>query len=122
MSLARMKEGHIPRWLVESDPSWEKAVDSNPSMLRWTKKGTNGSIAAVCSPTSMFCELVGVEESKAAGLFDPVRAIQNGVVQSKGVRDHDITKYLSSRYLNPQFGSNMSAFDPKKRWSTSRSF
>ena len=110
-----MNDGQIPRWLVESDPSWEKSVDSNLNVLKWTKKGTGGAISAVCQPTSMFCDLVGVEESKVAGLFDPRKAVENGVGQGRSIANSDLTKYLSSRYLNPQFGANISAFDPKRR-------
>jgi len=59
-------KSRIPRWLVENDPSWEKSVDSDLGMLRWTKKGTG--IQATCQPTSMFCEVVG--QTDQSGLSD----------------------------------------------------
>jgi hypothetical protein len=89
----------IPRWFVENDPSWERSIDSHLGMLKWTKRGTN--VQAVCHSTSMFCEIVG-QTSQAADLTDIV---------GRGLRDRhaalvsgidDITKYLSSRYLNPR--------------------
>jgi hypothetical protein len=59
-------KNRIPRWLVESDPSWEKSIDSNLGMLKWTKKGTG--IQATCQPASMFCEITG--QTDQAGLSD----------------------------------------------------
>jgi hypothetical protein len=86
----------IPRWLVESDPSWERSIDSSVGMLKWTKKGTG--VQATCSPTSMFCEVIGQDDAQA-GLAD----ISAGVARmgKQANLSDDITKYLSSRYLNP---------------------
>lgn len=88
----------IPRWLVENDPSWEKSIDSDLGTLRWTKKGTQ--IQAVCHPTSIFCEILG-QADQAGNISDLVgktRMDKHATLVS-GV--DDITKYLSSRYLNP---------------------
>lgn len=101
-------KSRIPRWLVESDPSWEKEVDSDLGVLKWTKKGTG--IQAICQPTSIFCEILGQEESQV-GLFDVAGTKMNkntAVASGAG----DITKYLSSRYLNP--GVNGPRFDLRK--------
>jgi len=89
----------IPRWAVENDPSWEKLTDSNQSFyLKWTKKGTD--IEAVCSPTSTYCDIVGDTRDGTGGLSDLLTSFtawNKRDVLSGG----DITKYLSSRYLNP---------------------
>lgn len=89
----------IPRWVVENDPSWEKLTDSNQSFyLKWTKKGTN--IEAVCSPTSTYCYIAGDTRDGIGGLSDLLTSFtawNKRDVLSGG----DITKYLSSRYLNP---------------------
>lgn len=86
----------IPRWLVESDPSWEKSIDSDIGTLKWTKKGTG--VQATCPPTGMFCEIVGLDDAQA-GLAD----IGAGVARmgrQANLAD-GLTKYLSSGYLNP---------------------
>jgi len=91
-------DNRIPRWLVENDPSWEKSIDSDLGTLRWTKKGTQ--IEAVCHPTSMFCDIVG-QTDQAGNISDIIgraRADRHATLVS-GI--DDITKYLSSRYLNP---------------------
>jgi hypothetical protein len=98
----------IPRWVVENDPSWEKTIDSDLGLLRWTKKGTG--ITAVCPANSMVCELRGHDQS-GAGLSDISAAVSRMQRQSaSGVGD--IAKYLSSRYLNP--GINGPRFDLRK--------
>jgi hypothetical protein len=105
------KEARIPRWLVESDPSWEKSIDSDLGMMRWTKKGTG--IQAICAPTSMFCEIVG-DSPGSAGLSDiaanmsRIGSKQANLAAGAG----DIAKYLSSRYLNPAISGPR--FDLKK--------
>ena len=100
----------IPRWLVENDPSWERSIDSDLPMLKWTKKGTQ--VQAVCHPTSMFCEIVG-QTSQASGLSDLVgRARTDRHAAGVSVIDQ-ITKYLSSRYLNPRI-NGVPEFDLKK--------
>lgn len=87
----------IPRWIVENDPSWEKSIDSDLGMLKWTNKGSG--ITAVCPPTSMLCQILGQEDSPA-GLSDVTSSISKMQRQSLGGAG-DISKYLSSRYLNP---------------------
>ncbi len=105
-----MQGNRIPRWLVESDPSWEKSIDSNLGMLKWTKKGTN--IQAVCPPTSVFCDIVGQDDVQG-GLVDVRAGLERMGRQANPAQD--IAKYLSSRYLNP--GINGPArFDAKKKF------
>jgi hypothetical protein len=103
-------KARIPRWLVESDPSWEKSIDSDLGMMKWTKKGTG--IQAICSPTSMFCEIVG-DSPGSAGLSDVAANMarmdrRTNLAAGAG----NIAKYLSSRYLNPEI--NGPRFDLKK--------
>jgi hypothetical protein len=88
----------IPRWLVENDPSWEKSIDSDLGTLRWTKKGTQ--IQAICHPTSIFCEIIG-QTDQGGNISDLVSrsSIDRHATLVSGIGD--ITKYLSSRYLNP---------------------
>lgn len=92
------RDNRIPRWLVENDPSWEKSIDSDLGTLRWTKKGTQ--IQAMCHSTSIFCEIVGLtdQEGNIPNLVDRARTDRDATLVS-GIGD--ITKYLSSRYLNP---------------------
>ena len=103
-------KSRIPRWLVESDPSWEKSIDSDHGMLKWTKKGTG--ILAVCQPTGMFCEIVGQSESQVgwSDISAGISKMDRQAALSSGAGD--ITKYLSSRYLNP--GVNGPRFDLRK--------
>lgn len=103
-------KNRIPRWLIENDPSWEKSIDSHLGMLKWTKKGTG--IQATCQPTSMFCEIAG--QTDQAGLSDIVTNMRSiGAKQAEQASGAtDITKYLSSRYLNP--GVNGPSFDLRK--------
>jgi hypothetical protein len=104
-------KNRVPRWLVENDPSWEKSIDSDLGMLRWTKKGTG--IEATCHPASMFCDIAGETDDHQAGLSDIVSAKsadRKQAAQAAGASD--ITKYLSSRYLNP--GVNGPRFDLRK--------
>jgi hypothetical protein len=101
----------IPRWFVENDPSWERSIDSELGMLKWIKKGTQ--IQAVCHPTSMFCEIVGQTNQADDDLLDlagRARMDRHAALVS-GI--HDITRYLSSRYLNPGI-SGLPQFDLKK--------
>ena len=90
-------KNRIPRWLVESDPSWEKSIDSNLGLLKWTKKGTG--ITAISNATDMFCEILGQDDSPA-GLSDIGSSFTKMQKQSMAGTG-DIAKYLSSRYLNP---------------------
>ncbi len=100
----------IPRWLVENDPSWERSIDSDLGMLKWTRKGTQ--IQAVCRPTSMFCEILG-QTSQASGLSDLVGRARMDTHAALVSGIDDITKYLSSRYLNPRI-NGVPEFDLKK--------
>jgi hypothetical protein len=100
----------IPRWLVENEPSWERSIDSDLGMLKWTKRGTQ--IQAVCHPNSMFCEIVGQtsQTSDLSELASRARTDRHAALVS-GI--DDITKYLSSRYLNPRI-NGVPEFDLKK--------
>ena len=92
----------VARWVIENDPSWEKALDPNPSVLRWTKKGTG--IQAVGSATSIFCDIEGGNDTNPT-LPDPLKLN----VQPRGSAHEmmgDISKYLSSRYLNSNLGQD----------------
>ena len=102
-------KSRIPRWLVESDPSWEKSIDSDLGMLKWTKKGTG--IQAVCQLASIFCEILGQNENQV-GLSDIAGNIRMDKAAALSSGAGDITKYLSSRYLNP--GINGPRFDLRK--------
>ncbi|MEM3094850.1 MAG: hypothetical protein QXX64_04345, partial [Nitrososphaera sp.] len=88
--------------------SWEKSIDSDLGMLKWTKKGTG--IQATCYPTSMFCEIVG--QTDQAGLSDIVSSMRASRQAEIASGASDIVKYLSSRYLNP--GINGPRLDLKK--------
>ncbi|HJU94969.1 MAG TPA: hypothetical protein VJ643_02965 [Nitrososphaera sp.] len=103
-------DNRIPRWLVENDPSWEKSIDSDLGTLRWTKKGTQ--IQAICHPTSIFCEIVGQmdEGRNISDLLSRTRMDRHATLVS-GIGD--ITKYLSSRYLNPSMNGRQ-RFDLRK--------
>jgi hypothetical protein len=105
------KETRIPRWFVESDPSWEKSIDSDLGMIKWTKKGTG--IQAICAPSSMFCEIVD-DSPGSAGLSDIAANMSRmGSKQANlAAGAGDIAKYLSSRYLNP--GINVPRLDLRK--------
>jgi hypothetical protein len=98
--------GSIPRWVVESDPSWQKSIDSSPEIQKWTKKGTN--IQAVCGPTSISCEIIG-ETTRADILSNPLHSfIKNN--KKDVLAGGNLIKYLSSTYLNPGI-SDPSRFD-----------
>ena len=101
-------KSRIPRWLVENDPSWEKSVDSDLGMLRWTNKGTG--IQATCQPTNMFCEVLG--QTDQSGLSDIAAGTRTERQAAHVSGAGDITKYLSSGYLNP--GVNGPRFDLRK--------
>ncbi len=92
-------DNRIPRWLVENDPSWEKTIDSDLGTLRWTKKGTN--MQAICHPASIFCEIIGQNEKRGNNIPDLINRtyMERNSASVSGIED--ITKYLSSRYLNP---------------------
>ena len=104
------RDHRIPRWLVENDPSWEKSINSDIGTLRWTKKGTQ--LQAICHPTSIFCEIVGQTDQvdNIPDLIDRTRMDKHARYVS-GVGD--ITKYLSSRYLNPGI-NGQARFDLRK--------
>ena len=101
-------KNRIPRWLVESDPSWEKSIDSDLGLLKWTKKGTGTH--ATCDPTSMFCDVVG--QTDQAGLSDISASFRSERRAAQASGAADISKYLSSRYLNP--GMDGPTFDLRK--------
>lgn len=109
----------IARWVVENDPSWEKTVDSNLAVLRWTKKGTG--LQAVASPTSLFCEIIGgggedeTQGQPTATLTNPLGARPTQASSASSNIASDITKYLSSRYLNPRVGEP-SNFSRKRKF------
>ena len=96
-----MQGNRIPRWLVESDPSWEKSIDSNLSMLKWTKKGTNTQ--AICPPTGVYCQVLGSQENNNDGGAASLANLQAGIerMNFQANSANDISKYLTSRYLNP---------------------
>ena len=102
-------KSRIPRWLVENDPSWEKSIDSDLGLLKWVKKGTG--IQAVCQPTSIFCDILGQDENHV-GLLDIANSAKMSNNAPTALGMGDITKYLSSRYLNP--GINGPRFDLRK--------
>jgi hypothetical protein len=99
--------GRIPRWIIENDPSWEKSVDSTPQLQKWIKKGTN--IQAVSTPTSISCEIIGETSDDAGVLTNPLSSF---IRQDKRetLIGTDLTKYLSSIYLNPGI-SDSARFD-----------
>ena len=104
-----MQDKHrIPRWLVENDPSWEKSIDSDLGILKWTKKGTG--IQATCQSSSMFCEIIG--QTDQAGLSNIVSSMRSDKQAAKASGAGEIVKYLSSTYLNP--GINGPRFDLRK--------
>jgi hypothetical protein len=103
-------DNRIPRWVVENDPSWERAIDSDPGTLRWTKKGTQ--IEAVCHPASMFCEIVG-QTHQVGDISDIIGRARTDRHATNVSGIDDITKYLSSRYLNPGI-NGQPPFDLKK--------
>jgi hypothetical protein len=95
----------IPRWLIENDPSWEKSINSNLANLKWIKKGT--TLEATCSATSMFCDILNEpNENQNVGLIDlSNNFINQRKVDALGI--NDLTRYLSSRYLNPIIGGSI---------------
>lgn len=102
------EKSRIPRWLVERDPSWEKSIDSDLGMLKWTKKGTG--IQATCQPTSSFCDIMG--QTDQAVLLDASNLhLSRQATHASGASD--LAKYLSSIYLNP--GINGPRFDLRKK-------
>ena len=104
------RDNRIPRWFVENDPSWERTIDSDLGTLRWIKKGTQ--IEAVCHPASMFCEIVGQTE-RPGNISDILGKARTDIHATPISGIDDITKYLSSRYLNPGINGQL-PFDLKK--------
>jgi len=105
----------IPRWFLENDPSWEKSIDSDLGILKWTKKGTG--IQAVGHPTNLFCEIIGHDQSQTEGGIPDI-GVAAGAAKMKSSNATlasgagDITRYLGSRYLNP--GINGPRFDLRR--------
>lgn len=95
-------QNKIPRWLVESDPSWEKSIDTNIGTLKWNKKGTG--IVATCQPTEMFCDILGNDDIQQ-GITDLSASVSS--MNKKADLAGDVSKYLSSRYLNPGINGPM---------------
>jgi len=95
--------GRIPRWLIEKDPSWEKSVQSNYGMLEWTKKGAD--LRATCDPASMYCDVMMEERNQHFDLSDSISKFNN-MSRLSTFASADITRYLSSRYLNSRFDIN----------------
>jgi hypothetical protein len=98
--------GRIPRWVIEKDPSWEKSVYSSNDMLEWSKRGAG--LRAICDPASMFCDVImevnsGLEFSESISRFKDMNRLST-------FASADITRYLSSRYLNPSFDINRTGF------------
>jgi hypothetical protein len=102
LSIIMQNRTRIPRWLIEDDPAWQRTLDSDLGLLKWTKKGTN--IQAVSSAASIFCEVSEVLETNDQ---TNVRNIASDLARSRysAMEGTDITKYLSSRYLNHSFAT-----------------
>ena len=94
----------IPRWIVENDPTWERQYDPNPTILRWNKKGTN--IQAVSYPTSSSCEITEGELEHEAGLPKLTSKYMTHT-RFEAITGDDLTKYLSSRYLNSEINNTL---------------
>ena len=88
----------ILRWAVETDPCWEKLTDSNQSLyLKWIKKEPIfKQYVLLQAPIAILWVIQGTN----TGLSD---LSTNFTAWSKHdmLSGGDITKYLSSRYLNP---------------------
>jgi hypothetical protein len=93
--------GIIPRWLVERDPSWEMQINSLNGMFEWTRKGTE--VRATCDPAGFFCD-VSVETPKQHS--DLMEIFSKFKDNKKAYGSADLVKYLSSRYLNPNFDAD----------------
>lgn len=89
--------GRIPRWLVEKDPSWEKSLHSNRDMLEWIKKGVG--LRAICDPSSMFCDIITEGRDQRFDISDSISKFKDNSRLST-FASADISRYLSSRYLN----------------------
>jgi hypothetical protein len=94
--------GRVPRWVIENDPTWERRIDFDPSVLKWNKKGTN--IHAISSPTSMICDVIGEQTVDEAGLPGLLSNFMEHV-KADALAGGNITKYLSSGYLNERINS-----------------
>lgn len=100
-----MKEiRQIPRWAVENDRSWEQQFDTVQNLLKWRKRGSN--IFAIGTPSSMTLDLF---DNLPEGSFSDLPHIGTHYILNTKARPDDpanITRYLSSRYLNPNYDSN----------------
>ena len=87
----------VPRWVVESDPTWEKSNDPSSTIQQWNKKGTD--IKATSYPNSIYCDITRVQDD--IGISD---VLPNHISYTEpGLRvSGNIVKYLSSTYLNPR--------------------
>jgi hypothetical protein len=95
--------GRVPRWLVERDPSWEMHVNSINGMLEWTRKGTD--VRATCAPADISCD-VAVEPLGQRSDFMKIFSRFKDKNNTTTFGAADFTKYLSSRYLNPNFDTD----------------
>jgi hypothetical protein len=98
--------GRIPRWVIEKDPSWEKSVHSNNDMLEWNKRGAG--LRAICAPASMFCDVV-MEANSRLDISESISRFKD-MSRLSTFASADITRYLSSRYLNSSFDINRTGF------------
>jgi hypothetical protein len=114
--MSAMKQA--PRWMVENDPLWEKVYDTDPGTLKWKRKGT--SLIALCPQTSVVCDIVDSVAGNGS-MFDLEGDIAEYYNRFRGTPAlaSDIRKYLSSRYLNSQYGidNNNSIIQTRKRIS-----
>jgi hypothetical protein len=86
----------VPRWVVESDPTWEKSSDPSSTIQQWNKKGTD--IKAISYPSSIYCDITRVRDDIGISELLPNHISYTEPALRVG---GSIVKYLSSRYLNP---------------------
>ncbi len=98
--------GRIPRWVIERDPSWKKSVHSSNDMLEWNKVGAG--LRAICDPAGMFCDVV-MEANSRLDISESISRFKD-MNRLSTCASADITRYLSSRYLNPSFDMNRTGF------------
>jgi hypothetical protein len=98
--------GRIPRWVIEKDPSWEKSVHSNNDMLEWNKRGAG--LKAICDPASMFCDVI-MEANSCLDISESISRFKD-MNRLSTFASADITRYMSSRYVNPSFDRNRTGY------------
>jgi len=104
--------GRIPRWIIEKDPSWEKSVHSISDLLEWNKRGVG--LRAICDPASMFCDVV-MDANSRLDISESISRFRD-VGRLSTLASADITKYLSSRYLNPSLDINRTGFSKLRKF------